>query len=656
MGSVSIVLTLLLGGCAELRKPKVEPFYGGAVVAPVRKEFRWSNGKLPRHLDPARVSLPSENDLVRAIYEGLTELDSKTLKAMPAAAESWSATEDNRVWTFQLRQNAVWSNGKPVTAADFERSWKRLVEPGKDIPNAKLLKNIVGAEKFLSDDVIQILPDEEFENAEKDAPGDGDDPFGRSTDNLSKNRPASDTARNAESSPASAAIPVNDENPDSSDRDTVDPKAVALPSPAAKRARNTKWMGAQAIGVRTLKVTLLQPDKDFPALVAHPIFRPVFDDKTDLINIENFNDVVTNGAFRISRIDSEEIILERSESYWDAQNISLGQVRMIAKKDAESALAAYRANEIDALTNTHFEPLALKLLKPYEDFRREAHAALTFYQFNPRSRPVSDRRVREALAISLDRDRLTKDAMDDSAVPAFDFLPFTEEAQNVFMPNMGRARMLLEEAGFSAENPVPTLRLLVNRNDLQIRLSREAKKMWRQNLGIEVEIVVKGREEFEEAIRRGDFDLVRRGEVLASASETAGMMALFEPLRIEQKLPVVTADPESLSDDAPEAKNEEKQPVENVSTNAERLNEAAIEPANTVDRKAVVLTNVVEDAAPLVLTREQAVQQLPGIPLYFPVSYALIKPYVQGFEANALDAPNLKTVRLDEAWKPGPAK
>jgi hypothetical protein len=44
--------------------------------------------------------------------------------------------------------------------------------------------------------------------------------------------------------------------------------------------------------------------------------------------------------------------------------------------------------------------------------------------------------------------------------------------------------------------------------------------------------------------------------------------------------------------------------------------------------------------------------ELPAIPLYFPTSYSLVKPYVLGFETNTLDAPSLKEVRIDNNWQP----
>jgi hypothetical protein len=48
----------------------------------------------------------------------------------------------------------------------------------------------------------------------------------------------------------------------------------------------------------------------------------------------------------------------------------------------------------------------------------------------------------------------------------------------------------------------------------------------------------------------------------------------------------------------------------------------------------------------------EALYQLRGIPLYFPISYSLVKPYVRGFDVNSLDAPSLKDVTIDSGWQP----
>jgi hypothetical protein len=55
---------------------------------------------------------------------------------------------------------------------------------------------------------------------------------------------------------------------------------------------------------------------------------------------------------------------------------------------------------------------------------------------------------------------------------------------------------------------------------------------------------------------------------------------------------------------------------------------------------------------PSILTEAQALRDVPAIPLHFASSYALVKPYVNGFESNLLDAPSLKSVQMDTQWRP----
>ena len=63
--------------------------------------------------------------VMRHTNEGLTGLDAEN-KAVPGVAESWEVSEDGLTWTFHLRDNAMWSNGEPVTANDFDFAWTRL--------------------------------------------------------------------------------------------------------------------------------------------------------------------------------------------------------------------------------------------------------------------------------------------------------------------------------------------------------------------------------------------------------------------------------------------------------------------------------------------------------------------------------------------------
>src|SRR5207244_9614 len=120
------------------------PYYG-RVVGPRKQEFRWSDGGLPQVFDPAFAATPPDTDAVRALFEGLTDYDPQTLKPVPAVATRWESSDEGRVWTFYLREDARWSTGEPVTATDFVRSWRRTLRLGDLAPHTELLNNIAGA-------------------------------------------------------------------------------------------------------------------------------------------------------------------------------------------------------------------------------------------------------------------------------------------------------------------------------------------------------------------------------------------------------------------------------------------------------------------------------------------------------------------------------
>src|SRR3954467_11846881 len=87
-----------------------------------------NNSPEPQTLDPALEKGQPEYHVTLALYEGLTVYDPKDLSMKPGVAETWERSPDATVYTFPLRP-AKWSNGDPVTARDFEWSWKRVLDP-----------------------------------------------------------------------------------------------------------------------------------------------------------------------------------------------------------------------------------------------------------------------------------------------------------------------------------------------------------------------------------------------------------------------------------------------------------------------------------------------------------------------------------------------
>ncbi|MEI0486260.1 peptide ABC transporter substrate-binding protein [Brachyspira intermedia] len=85
-------------------------------------------GKEPHTMDPSINVTGDSLIYLNHIFEGLVGKD-KDGKIIPAAAKSWAISADGLVYTFNLRQDAYWSDGNPVLAKDFVYSFRRLFDP-----------------------------------------------------------------------------------------------------------------------------------------------------------------------------------------------------------------------------------------------------------------------------------------------------------------------------------------------------------------------------------------------------------------------------------------------------------------------------------------------------------------------------------------------
>ncbi|PPI22731.1 peptide ABC transporter substrate-binding protein [Rathayibacter sp. AY1B1] len=85
-------------------------------------------------VDPHKVNDGMSNEVLTAVFDGLYTLDADG-QIDPLMAESVEKSDDGLTYTFTIR-DASWSNGTPVTAQDFEYSWKRLVNPATAAPNS----------------------------------------------------------------------------------------------------------------------------------------------------------------------------------------------------------------------------------------------------------------------------------------------------------------------------------------------------------------------------------------------------------------------------------------------------------------------------------------------------------------------------------------
>jgi oligopeptide transport system substrate-binding protein len=86
------------------------------------------NGPEPGSLDPHKATGAWEDRIIGELFEGLMAYSAEAL-AVPGQAESWTISPDGLTYTFALRPDARWSDGKPVVAENFVDGFQRLFDP-----------------------------------------------------------------------------------------------------------------------------------------------------------------------------------------------------------------------------------------------------------------------------------------------------------------------------------------------------------------------------------------------------------------------------------------------------------------------------------------------------------------------------------------------
>jgi oligopeptide transport system substrate-binding protein len=122
---------------------------GGNEAADQTITVNW--GTEPPSLDPGLATDVTSGNILLNIMDPLVKLD-EDLKPVPNAAESFETSDDGLTVTYHLRDGLKWTNGDPVTAGDFEYSWKRTVSPELGADYAYQFYGIKGAQEYNSCD------------------------------------------------------------------------------------------------------------------------------------------------------------------------------------------------------------------------------------------------------------------------------------------------------------------------------------------------------------------------------------------------------------------------------------------------------------------------------------------------------------------------
>ncbi|MBI3850901.1 MAG: peptide ABC transporter substrate-binding protein [Verrucomicrobia bacterium] len=375
------------------------------------------NGAEPQDIDPQTVTGVIEDHIIVALFEGLVSEDPHDLHPVPGVAERWDISDDKKTYTFHLRRNARWSNGAPVTAQDFVRSYRRILMPSLAAEYAYMLYVAVNAEEFNT---------------------------GKITD--------------------------------------------------------FSQVGFKALDDFTLEVRLKNPTPYFLSLLNHYSWFPVpisviercgpIDQRGNRwTRPENF---VGNGPFRLTKWKVNDVlVVKKNATYWDADKVRLREIRFYPVESHETEARAFQAGQLHM---TYEAPLSkIDYYKKYhpELLRIDPFLGTYIYRFNVTKPPLNDKRVRRALAMTVDRVAIATRIRRAGEIPAYSFTPpdtagYTCRAKLPYDPE--QARKLLAEAGYPNGQSFPKLTIMFNTLESHKAIAEAVQEMWKKELNIEVEL------------------------------------------------------------------------------------------------------------------------------------------------------------------------
>ncbi|MBZ2175288.1 peptide ABC transporter substrate-binding protein [Schnuerera sp. xch1] len=169
--SIFLVVVILFTGCtspADDTSGEPEDTTEGTKDTGEKKILRTNNSSEPGSLDPPLAQGTHESWILTNVFEGLMTYDENG-EMVYGMAEDYEVSEDGLTYTFTIRDGVTWTNGDPVTAHDFEFSWKRALDPELAADYAHQLYYIKGGEAYNSgegsrDDVgVTALDDKTLE-------------------------------------------------------------------------------------------------------------------------------------------------------------------------------------------------------------------------------------------------------------------------------------------------------------------------------------------------------------------------------------------------------------------------------------------------------------------------------------------------------------
>jgi oligopeptide transport system substrate-binding protein len=380
-------------------------------------------------------------------------------------------------------------------------------------------------------------------------------------------------------------------------------------------------LGVSAPDPYTVIVNLSNPAPYLPALLSHPSTCPV--EPVALVNDKEAyahpGNLPSDGPFVLSQwVHGSYIYLTRNRHYWNNAATRLDAVKYLITTDENAELTLYRADQLDVtdvIPRAQYGWIRAHLA---DQLHIAPELGVYFYGFNLRRAPFNgDARLRRALAMVIDREKLAQLVLRSGELPAYGWVPpgvagYAPQSPDYhalpMAQRLAEARKLYAEAGYSAARPL-RFELRYNTEEIHTELAIAIASMWQQALGAQVTLRAEEFRSLMQDIDSGDVQMFRSSWI----GDYNDAYTFAQYFKSDFGVNLTHYDNPAYDD---------------------LLNRAAVE-VDPAKRRGFL------QQAEQVMLRDQAV-----IPIYFYVSKHLVKPRVTGWYSDIMNVTYSKDLGL----------
>lgn len=378
-------------------------------------------------------------------------------------------------YTFKIRPDAKWSDGKPVTAGDFVYSWQRLANPLTTADYCYMIDMVQGY------DVVQA------------------------------------------GTPTGEMMTVVDE-------ETGEESEVEV------YEYDPTQLGVSAPDDSTFVVNLTYDCPYFLEICAFPAAFPVRQDIVDAApdtwTTDSVASYVSNGPWKMAEwVHDSYIKMVPNEYHYDVANLGPTSLTFQLMEDQNSMLAAYRSGDLQFIEDMPVDEISTLIANG--ELNIVDYVGTYYVCYQTQQAPFDDWQVRKAFTLAIDSKYIVEQITQTGQLPATGFVPAgvadadaagddfrtvggdywtAPEDDATYQANCEEARQLLADAGYGeGGKDFPVVTYLYNTSDAHKAVGEALQQMWQEELGVTVQLQNQEWNAFLETRKQGDYQIARNG-------------------------------------------------------------------------------------------------------------------------------------------------